>query len=342
MNTRSFRAMGAAFAAALLLGLGLTAAAPAEAVEPAGAGGDLATVRAGVLKFGTVNWELNVIKEHKLDEKHGISLEVTGLTGKNPSAVAIQAGAVDIIVTDYIWVSRQRSDGADFTFVPHSLTVGGLVVRADSGINSIADLEGKQLGVAGGPVDKSWVLLQAYYKKTTGRDLKGSVDLQFGAPPLLNELTSMGDIPAVLNFWHYNARLKAAGHKQIIGVTEILTELGITGEAPLLGWVFHESWANENREAINGFLKASLDAKQILRESDAEWDRLRSVMKAPDDAVFVALRTDYRKGIISSMGPESLATAEKVFAILAEIGGEQLVGSSNTLAPNTFWSNVGF
>jgi NitT/TauT family transport system substrate-binding protein len=65
-------------------------------------------------------------------------------------------------------------------------------------------------------------------------------------------------------------------------------------------------------------------------------------MKAPDDAIFVSLRTDYRKGIVSSMGPESEATAAKVFAILAEIGGEQLVGSSSTLAPNTFWANVGF
>ncbi len=341
MNTQGFRALGLAFVGAFLLGLGLTATAPAQAVE-VNTNKDLTTVRAGVLKFGTVNWELNVIKEHKLDEKYGINLEVTGFTGKNPSAVAIQAGAVDIIVTDYIWVSRMRSDGADFTFVPHSLTVGGLIVREDSGINSIADLEGRKLGIAGGPVDKSWVLLQAYYKRTTGRDLKPSVQTQFGAPPLINELTSAGDIPAVLNFWHYNARLKGAGHRQIIGVAEILKELGVEEEAPLLGWVFHEAWANENPKAINGFLKASREAKQILRDSDAEWDRLRSVMKAPDDAIFVSLRTDYRKGIVSSMGPESEAAAAKVFAILAEIGGERLVGSSNTLAPNTFWSNVGF
>ena len=341
MHTRSIRAMGAAFGAALILGLGLGATAPAQAVE-VNTNKDLITVRAGVLKFGTVNWELNVIKEHHLDEKYGINLEITGLTGKNPSAVAIQAGAVDIIVSDYIWVSRLRSDGADFVFVPHSLAVGGLIVREDSGINTIADLEGRKLGIAGGPVDKSWVLLQAYYKKTTGRDLKPSVKPQFGAPPLLNELTTTGKLPAVLNFWHYNARLKGAGHRQIIGVAEILKELGVEGEAPLLGWVFHEAWANENPKAINGFLRASRDAKQILRDSDAEWDRLRSVMKAPDDAIFVSLRTDYRKGIVSSMGPESEATAAKVFAILAEIGGEQLVGSSSTLAPNTFWANVGF
>ena len=45
-------------------------------------------VTAGVLKFGTVNWELNVVKHHKLDLKEGYNLSVSGLGGKNATAVA--------------------------------------------------------------------------------------------------------------------------------------------------------------------------------------------------------------------------------------------------------------
>ena len=37
---------------------------------------DLGTMKVGVLKFGTVNWELDVIKAHGLDAKEGFTLEV--------------------------------------------------------------------------------------------------------------------------------------------------------------------------------------------------------------------------------------------------------------------------
>ena len=115
----------------------------------------------GVLKFGTVNWELDVIREHKLDEKYGFKLEVTPLGGKNASSVALQGKAVDMIVSDWIWVSRQRDEKHGFTFFPYSNAVGSLMVPADKGINTLADMEGKKLGVAGGPVDKTWLLLRA-------------------------------------------------------------------------------------------------------------------------------------------------------------------------------------
>ena len=45
-----------------------------------------ADIRLAVLKYGTVNWELNVIKEHNLDTKYGINLDITYLTNKNANA----------------------------------------------------------------------------------------------------------------------------------------------------------------------------------------------------------------------------------------------------------------
>ena len=57
------------------------------------------TVRVGVLKFGTVNWELDTIKHHKLDEKHGVNVDVRFFAGEDATNVAMMAGEVDIIVT---------------------------------------------------------------------------------------------------------------------------------------------------------------------------------------------------------------------------------------------------
>ena len=171
---------------------------------------------------------------------------------KRATSVALQGGGADVIVTDWIWVSRQRAEGRDYAFAPYSLSVGALMVRPDSGIAELADLTGRKVGIAGGPVDKSWLLLQAYAKRG-GLDLAAAVEPTFGAPPLLNELMQRGDLPAVLNFWHYNARLKAAGMKELLPAVEILPALGVERPIPLLGWVFNRSWANENRDAVAGF-----------------------------------------------------------------------------------------
>lgn len=300
-------------------------------------------VKVGVLKFGTVNWELDTIKRRGLDLKHGIDLEVIGFAGKNSAAIAIQAGKVDVIVTDFIWVSRQRNMGADYSFVPHSLAVGGIIAPRDSTIDSIADLRGRTLGIAGGPVDKSWLILRAFGRMELGKDLADVVEAKFGAPPLLNELLKKGDVDAVLNFWHFNARLRAQGMKEVIGVGEILPRLGVQVRPPLLGWVFHEEWASKNQRAVVGFLRSSLEAKEVLRTDDAAWEMLRERMSVHDDeATFLQLRGDYRAGIVTRYGPEEIAAAQKIFEFLAEIGGKSLVGDSSSLADGTFWRGFSF
>ena len=323
MSTRMASLFGWTLAAALSL--------------PSLAGAGDSRVRVGVLEFGTVNWELDVIATHGLAEREGVDLEVVGLGGKRATAVALQGGAADIIVTDWIWVSRQRAEGRDYTFVPYSLSVGGLMVHPDAGIAELEDLRDRKVGIAGGPVDKSWLLLQAY-AKSKGIDLAESTEPTFGAPPLLNELIQRGDLPAVLNFWHYNARLAAAGMQELVTVREILPALGIERPIPLLGWVFNRGWAEENREALDGFLRASYAAKHLLLESDAEWERLHPRMKVSDPATAAALRDAWRAGVPQSFDEADREAAARTFAILAREGGEELVGSSDALAPGTFWT----
>lgn len=294
-------------------------------------------VRVGVLKFGTVHWELDVMATHELAQRQGIDLRIVELGSKRATAVALQGGGADVIVTDWIWVSRQRAEGRDYAFAPYSLSVGGLMVRPDAGVAELGDLRGRKVGVAGGPVDKSWLLLQAYARRG-GLDLSVSVEPIFGAPPLLNELIKRGELPAVLNFWHYNARLRALGMRELLTAGEILPALGVDRPIPLLGWVFNRAWADDHREALEGFLRASYSAKHLLLESDAEWDRLEPKMKVSDAATAAALRDAYRRGIPREFGEADREAAARAFAILAREGGGKLVGASDTLMPGTFWT----
>lgn len=298
------------------------------------------TVRVGVLKFGTVNWEIDVIKHHQLDKKYQFSLEVTPLASKNASAVALQSNAVDIILTDWLWVNRQRFENKLYSIYPMSKTHGGLYIPAHSDINTIADLKGKKIGIAGGAVDKSWLLLQAYSQKKYGLDLKKEAEPTFAVPPLLNQLMLRGDLTAAINFWHYGARLKAAGFKQLITIPEMLAELGVQAQVPLLGWVFDQGWAFDNPNALNAFLQASAEAKQILFSSNEEWQRLRPLIKAENDVVFTTLQTDYRAGLLSQFGSNEIVASQRIFEILAEQGGSALVGKATELSNGTFWQKT--
>lgn len=294
------------------------------------------TIRVGVLKFGTVNWELDTIKHHKLDEKHGVNVEVRFFAGEDATNVAMMAGDVDIIVSDWLWVSRQRASGEDLTFVPYSSSVGALMVRDGSPIESLSDLKGKKVGVAGGPLDKSWLLLQGLAKQQLSLDLAAQNEIIYGAPPLLAEKAQQGEIDAVLNFWNYCARLEAKGFHRLIGTSDAAKALGAAGTTSAIGYIFHEKWADAHPEAIAGFIKASRDAKALLGDSDQEWQRLVPVIKAEGRELDV-LRDRYREGIPARTIDAEQADAEKLYAVLAKLGGERLVGPGKALAPGTFW-----
>ena len=287
---------------------------------------------------GTAAWEAAAMQELKLDAHHGIKLKIRLVADSKAGQVALQAGEVDAMLSDFVWVSIQRNAGADFTIVPHSLAVGGLMVKPGGPVAALADLQGKTLGVAGGPVDKSYLILQAYYNAKTGRNLAEDITAEFGAPPMVNELLATDASQASLNFWHFNARAKVAGMQELISVKDMLAELGVSQQPPMLGWVFSEANAAKKPDAFKRYLDASFDTKAKLLTDDALWDKIRPAMNVgDDDALFTALRDAYRAGIVSSYGDADIQAATEVYALLAKFGGADLIGDKPELAAGTFW-----
>jgi len=305
-----------------------------------GAASALETVRVGVLTFGTVNWELDAMKHAGLDHAAGVDVDIVAFAGEDASNVALQAGDVDVVVSDWLWVSRLRADGADYTFVPYSSSVGAIMVPEDSALRSLGDLKGRRLGVAGGPLDKSWLLIRGLAARDSDLDLATENDIVYGAPPLLAEKARQGELDAVLNFWHYNARLEAKGFRRLFGADEAAVALGATGPVSALGWVFSERWAQANPQAVQGFVEASRATKTLLASSDAEWERLAPLVRA-EGAELVALRDRYREGIPMRPAAEDEADAARLYRVLADLGGAKLVGGSAVMAPGTYWSRLG-
>ena len=317
----------------------VAAAATLAAALPSGRALAAAKVRIGVLKFGTVSWELDTLKHHGFDAAAGIDLDIVYFAGEDATNVALQAGEVDVIVSDWLWVSRLRSEGEDLTLVPYSTAVGAIMVGQESPIRTIADLQEKKIGVAGGPLDKSWLLIQALARQDHDVDLAASNDIAFGAPPLLSEKAMQGELDAVLNFWHFCARLEVNGFRRLIGAEDAARALGASGPVSALGYVFHDKWADENPDAAKGLVTASMQAKNLLASSDEEWLRLAPIVRA-EGKELETLRDRYREGIPRRLIAEEEADAGKLYRVLAEIGGEKLVGSAPEMAPGTFWREL--
>lgn len=293
------------------------------------------TMRAAVLQFGTVNWELNTILHHGLDTANGFTLDVQGMAGGAAAKVAFQGGEADVIVSDWLWVARQRAAGKDFVFIPYSKAVGGIMVPADSAAQSLTDLRGTQVGIAGGPLDKSWLILQAYAEKNHGMDLASETEQVFGAPPLIFGAATSGEVDAAINFWHFGAKMTASGMRTLLDVSDASADLGLDPETPLLGYVVHGDLLRDNPDLVNGFAAASLAAKALLATDDAEWARLRPKMNAKTDAEFDALVAGFRAGI-PTPGPIDEVAANRMLALMYELGGADLLGSATELPAGTF------
>jgi NitT/TauT family transport system substrate-binding protein len=283
-----------------------------------------------VLPFGTVGWETEIIRRNALDVANGFRLDEIKLASSDAARIAFSSGAVDMIVTDLLWAARLRAEGRGVRFLPFSTAEGGLMVAPRSPIQDVRDLAGRSIGVAGGPLDKTWLLLRAFAIEKAGFDPSQKSSPVYGAPPLLSHKLEAGELDAALLFWNVCARLKPKGFREIVRAGDVAKYFGPSGDIALLGYVFDEDRGSD-RKILADFAAASGQAKALLVSSDAAWDSVRPRMQAEDQPTFEMLKRYFLEGIPKRDTSAELADAERLYAVLARLGGEKLVGPAKTL-----------
>lgn len=302
-----------------------------------GGAASVPAIRVGLLQFGTVQWIADVIRRHGLDTAHGVALQPVVLANGDAGRIALMAGGADIVISDLFFAASAWSRGTKLRFAPLSSAAGGIMVRGISPIRSLADLHGRHLGVAGGPLDKSWVLMQAAAQRQ-GIALATAAMVNYAAPPLLEAKLLQGELDAVLTYWNFVARLRAQGAREIASVASSERALGIPPATAMVGFVFHDAWAQAHRRAVDGFLAAVHDAEALLTRSDDEWRLIRPLMRAPGDALFAELRAHFLGGIVPpGTGAAQERAARRLVRVLAQAGGARAAGGITALPAGLYW-----
>jgi NitT/TauT family transport system substrate-binding protein len=294
------------------------------------------TLRIGLQTTGTFAWQLDVIRRHGLASGAGLDLKISEYASPEAGKLALNSGSVDLAIVDWLWVARARALGARLRFYPYSSSAGSIMVKGSSPLRNIADLRGRVLAVAGGPLDKSWLIVRAAAMRE-GIDLKREATLEYGAPPLIFQKSQQGEAEASLNFWNFCARLEAKGYRRILDVRDAQIALGLREPVALIGYAFSEEFAASHKGIIDRFIAAAEKADEIMLRSDEEWDALRPLMKADDEPTFQAYRDRTREGMPKRPIAEEEADARALFKALASVGGPELVGPSLELDPGLYY-----
>jgi NitT/TauT family transport system substrate-binding protein len=295
------------------------------------------SIRVAAQRTGTLAWELEVIRDHEIDRHLNLTIETTELASTEAGQIALKGGSADVILTDWLWVARERALGDDLVFYPYSSSLGAVMVPANSPIQNIIDLKGKKLGIAGGPLDKSWLLLRALARRF-GVDLKNQANIAYGAPPLLSQKALQGETDATLTFWNFAAGLEAKGMRPAIAMADVMRQLGATAPVAMIGYVFDGRWAEHRRDVLDRFFSATDTAKKILANSPEEWQRLAPRIGVSDAMALDIYRRRYLQGVARRPLAEEEANAQALYHVLAEIGGPDLVGPAHELDPGTYYS----
>ena len=105
-----------------------------------------------------------------------------------------------------------------------------------------------------------------------------------------------------------------------------------------VGYLFQDATVKEKPAAVAAFARASRAAKDMLASDPSTWQIVRPLMAAEDEATFEALKHDFLAGIPRRSTAEERADAEKLYAVMARLGGARLVGKGDALPPDLYYT----
>lgn len=298
-------------------------------------------VRVGLQASGTFSWVLHAIEYYGIDDELGLEIEPVTYATKEATELALMAGDVDVTVDDFVNVVLMRSRGVPVRAVyPYTLALGGLIVRDDSDIHSIADLRGKVIGAAS-LSDKSLLILRVLATSRYGFDPQFDSETIAAAAPLMTELARRGEVDAVLPFWHFAARMIGSGEfREIATVHGMLDEMGMSSDLPNLVVLARD---HMNRTTLATFLQAMDMATERMKYDDGIWDSIlaEGLYSLPDVSLMGSVRDRWEASLPGQWNDAIVQGLVELVEQMVEVAGAEVVGTDR-LDLNAFSTEFAF
>jgi len=309
---------------ALLQGGAVALAAPALLGRRA-LGQGLPTIRMMASPFGSQSFIPFVMETYGLPEEFGFVLEKITFADGSASRAALQSGAAEVAVLDWMDLARMRNHGVDVRAIaPFTTYVSVYAVPADSPVSAIPDLRGKRFGAfARNGVD--WIMFKALAQRTHGFDIDTEMEVTEGAPTLLRGLMEQGSLDAALLFSSITPPMIASGQfRALFTAGDVAASLGLP-RAPYLTLNMRGEYADANPEAARGFVAAYQRVFDILMAEDEPWAIRGAEMTMAGPALDI-YRDQMRGDMLRSFTDETPEIMGRAFAILLETAGPASIG----------------
>lgn len=294
---------------------------------------NLGCLKAAFESTGSPRWIMDTIQRYRLDRKRGFRLEVDFIGDKvqhhlQSTEAALAARQVDFIDTDWISIARCRARGIPVSAVfPYGAIVGGLVGSHDSGILSLSDIRGRQIGVVR-RADKNLSVLRAVCVKRYGFDPETQASVrEAGSKTALLQQLRAGEVEAALLYWHLIPRLVVSGQfRQVCDVLELLPELGI-GAVPTTFFTFRDEFIARRPALIRAFIGAFCEAVTLMRKNDEIWAHIaEDLLQDSDPACLRALREKWKTRMCTIWNRDVVADLNRLFGEIKNRCGAEALG----------------
>ena len=235
---------------------------------------------------------------------YNASVELIEYTGGGPAInESFVAGEIEYAIIGDLPVASANANGIDTKIIAYSATKGGddvLVVRSDSGIESVADLKGKKIGVAVGQISHGELIKILQNAGLTENDVE---IVNLSNTDSIAALTA-GEIDAAQNYLTVVASAIENG-----------AELSTIANAEGLGFsniVFaaRGDFARENPEITVAVLKALQQAVDYLNENKDDSVAIAAAASGRSEAVMSQIYDVYDQHL--ELGDKELSDIQNV------------------------------
>lgn len=239
-----------------------------------------------------------VIKAQKLDEKQGLRIKFEERT---PDAYTAQFNSGEFQLggsAALLTVGLADTRGVKVTYLFNLFDFWGTVVTSRPDINTLKDLEGKDLAAAKGTTN--YVMFD-WFARQAGVDTSKFSVVNTATPGLVGY--ALADRATGVQLWepaYTSLHAKKPGIKTIdIGIAESWKKFTGSSNIPYLGVAAHVAWAEKNPELVKKLFAAYKEAAEWVASHPDEAAKLIAAKGTPDDqkAIVELIRANDRLGM---------------------------------------------